>query len=200
MSLFSLTSRFNDCFKYKGHTLKVDLSFDNVLRMFELADDTLFDNYEKIDITLEILIKEYELIAREPFEIKNDLYIYVLKEFLDIDLKATGGDSKKVYDVQKDAGIIYASFLSEYRMDLFEQQGKLHWYKFLQLLTNLSDDTKFKQVLNFRQMKVPSVKESSKEYREHIIKMKRVYSLEDHSQQEESLDNRLDALAHTLRG
>ncbi|MCD3547344.1 Gp15 family bacteriophage protein, partial [Streptococcus equi] len=37
----------------------------------------------------------------------------------------------------KDAELIFASFFQSYHLDLFEQQGKLHWRKFMYMLMNL---------------------------------------------------------------
>lgn len=201
--MFSLTDTFEDSFDYNDITLQVDLSFDNILRMFELFEDDAFPSYEKILIALEMLIVEYELIQDTSYLDQYEIYKSLMKEFLDLDLdnqEAGEKTSKKVMDFNKDAGLIYASFLSEYKIDLFEVQGELHWFKFSELLSNLGDKTAFKQVVSYRTMKVPSTKEASKEYREHVQRMKRIYSLEDESGQQESLENTLDSIASTFKG
>ena len=181
--MFSLTSTFDDEFEYKGTVIRLNLAFDNVLRVFELLEDDTFYDWEKVDIALEILVENYEDIADLPINEKFEMYAYIFKEFLDIDFtKAENGIVKKVFDFKKDAGLIYASFLSAYGMDLFEQQGKLHWQKFIQLLTNLGKDTVFKEVVNIRQMKVPPPDKYNREYREYVLKMKQLYRLEDETQ------------------
>ena len=181
--MFSLTSTFDDEFEYKGTAIRLNLAFDNVLRVFELLEDDTFYDWEKVDIALEILVDNYEDIEDLPINEKFEMYAYIFKEFLDIDFsKAENGIVKKVFDFKKDAGLIYASFLSAYGMDLFEQQGKLHWQKFIQLLTNLGKDTVFKEVVNIRQMKVPPPDKYNREYREYVLKMKRLYRLEDETE------------------
>lgn len=181
--MFSLTSTFDDEFEYKGTVIRLNLAFDNVLRVFELLEDDTFYDWEKVDIALEILVDNYEDIEDLPINEKFEMYAYIFKEFLDIDFsKAENGIVKKVFDFKKDAGLIYASFLSAYGMDLFEQQGKLHWQKFIQLLTNLGKDTVFKEVVNIRQMKVPPPDKYNREYREYVLKMKRLYRLEDETE------------------
>ncbi|MCD3500779.1 bacteriophage Gp15 family protein, partial [Streptococcus equi subsp. equi] len=60
--------------------------------------------------------------------------------------------------------LIFASFFQSYHLDLFEQQGKLHWRKFMSLLMNLHKDTPFKEVVSYRVMKVPNKDEASEEY------------------------------------
>jgi hypothetical protein len=179
--MFSLTAMFDDEFEYQGTVIRLNLAFDNVLRVFELLDDGAFYDWEKIDIALEILVENYEDIADLSITEKIEMYAYIFKEFLDIDLAKAGenGIVKKTFDFKKDAGLIYASFLSAYGMDLFEQQGKLHWQKFIQLLMNLNKDTVFKEVVGIRQMKVPPPNKYNKEYREYVLKMKQLYRLED---------------------
>src|SRR5699024_9851159 len=73
------------------------------------------------------------------------------------------------YSLKEDAEYIYASFMSDYGIDLIEQQGKLHWYKFKALLGGLTDGSKFVKVLEIREMELPKGKGSGKQ-REHIKK------------------------------
>jgi hypothetical protein len=201
---FTLTSTFDDVFDYNGIEIRLNLSFDNVLRVFELLDDDLFHDYEKIDIALEILVDNYEYIENFPIVEKHELYVYIFKEFLDIDFtKETDGIVKKIFDFKKDAGLIYASFMRAYRIDLFEQHGKLHWQKFKQLLANLDNQTPFKEVVNIRQMKVPPADKYNKEYRDYILQMKRRYRLEeeitDEQQAIKEIDRKWDMVASMFK-
>ncbi|MGG2054697.1 Gp15 family bacteriophage protein [Lysinibacillus pakistanensis] len=87
-----------------------------------------------------------------------------------------------IYDIAQDAEYIYASFLQDYGMDLFEQQGILHWDKFKALLVGLRDDTKFKKVLEIRQMPLPKGKGSG-EQRKQVEELKKAYALKPHKQE-----------------
>lgn len=201
---FTLTSTFDDVFEYNGIEIRLDLAFDNVLRVFELLEDDLFYDYEKIDITLEILVDNYKDIEDLSITEKHALFVYIFKEFLDIDFtKESNGIVKKVFDFKKDAGLIYASFMRAYRIDLFEQQGKLHWHKFMQLLLNLDGQTPFKEVVGIRQMKVPPADKYNKEYRDYILQMKRRYRLEeeitDEKQAIKEIDRKWDMVASMLK-
>lgn len=200
--MFLLTDRFEDSFEFEDDVLNIDMSFDNILRVFELFDDPLFKSYEKVLIVLEMLVIEYERIEDLDFMEQFNLYIFIMKKFLNIDLdKENEGkeeEQKKIMDFEKDAGLIYASFLSEYNIDLFEQHGKLHWNKFSELLSNLGDETAFKQVVGYRVMKVPTVKETSKEHREHVQKMKKLYALEDAEEIQDNMENKLNAIASSF--
>lgn len=171
-----------DCFEYREQVYHVDMSFDNVLLLFEMFDDQELYEHEKTFLALQLLINEYEELPLESYEEAFELFKYVLKEFLEIDLDQKSNDGEtniKVYDFKKDAELIYASFFAVYKLDLFEMQGKLHWKKFQALLTHLDDNSPFKQVIGYRVMKVPSEKEVSREYRQHVLKMKNIYSLEE---------------------
>jgi hypothetical protein len=55
---------------------------------------------------------------------------------------AERSDGKRYFDFDFDAGEIYAGFLAEYRIDLFDTDF-LHWYKFWALLQGLSPESAF---------------------------------------------------------
>lgn len=200
--MLTLTQPLESSFEFEGLSIQLDLSYDNVLRMYEVFDGDLFNDYEKVIVALQVVVIDYEPISTLSFENHQELFMYILREFMDIDTEKKEEDSpgNKVMDWKKDAGLIYASFLSEYKIDLIEQQGKLHWSKFINLLTSLGDKTAFKQVVGYRTMKVPTSKEASEEYRKHIQKMKETYSLEEPQDKLESLGNTLDTIASTFAG
>jgi hypothetical protein len=197
---FSLTSTFDDDrFEYEGKVFHVDMSFDNILRLFEMFDDKSIPEWEKILWALEILIIEYDELREKPFEVQFELFKYVMKEFLEIDLDKPTEKQKKIIDYKKDAELIYASFFAAYKIDLFEMHGKLHWKKFQALLTHLDDNSPFKQVIGYRTMKVPSEKQASKEYIQHVRKMKQLYALEDEQQKQQNIDDVFDSLARIFK-
>lgn len=197
---FKLTDTFDDHFEYEGKAFHVDMAFDNILRLFELFDDKSILEWEKVLWGLEVLIVEYDELREKPFEEQFELFKFVLREFLDIDLDQPPEQSeqqKEVMDYAKDAELIYASFFAAYKIDLFEMHGKLHWKKFQALLTHLPDDSKFKEVVGYRTMRIPSANKVTKEYRDHVIKMKRLYALED---EKPNIDGVFDTLAQTFKG
>jgi uncharacterized protein YifE (UPF0438 family) len=197
---FTLTSTFDDDrFEYEGKVFHVDMSFDNILRLFEMFDDKSIPEWEKILWALEILIIEYDELREKPFEVQFELFKYVMKEFLEIDLDMPTEKQKKIMDYKKDAELIYASFFAVYKIDLFEMHGKLHWKKFQALLTHLPDDSKFKEVIGYRTMKIPSADKVNKEYRDHVLKMKRLYALEDEQQKQQNIDDVFDSLARIFK-
>jgi hypothetical protein len=198
---FALTETFDDdCFEYEGLVFHIDMAFDNILRLFEMFADDDFHGWEKILLALQILLYEYDELKGYPFEAQNAVFQYVMKEFLEIDLNKPQEKQKKFMDFQKDAELIYASFFAVYKMDLFQLHGKLHWKKFRALLTQLDDESKFKQAVGYRTMKVPSGKGVTQEQIDQIQKMKRAYALEQsEEEQEENIKNTFDTLASAFK-
>ena len=197
---FKLTNRFNDQIEIDGKICELNLAYDTILRLFELFGDADYSVSQKLDIAYQMLVVDGPLIDISK---KDKLIPFILKEFLDIDLFAKKEqDLEKDYDLEQDAGYIYASFLFDYKMDLFEQQGKLHWIKFNHLLANLSKDSKFKEVIGYRKMKIPKSTKGNEDYRKHVIAMKKAYKLngkEDPHLQVEKIDRTLDDLAAIFR-
>lgn len=194
---FLLTDEFDDSFKYEGKIYHIEMSFDKILLLFEMFNDESISESEKPFLAMEMLIQE-DLPCFESFEQAFELFKYIMKEFLEVDLEVKAEQQPKIYDFQKDAGLIYASFFAVYKIDLFEFKGKLHWKKFNALLANLDDESKFKQVVGYRTMKVPTGDSVSKEYREHVLKMKQIYALDERSP-EEQINDTFDALAQTFK-
>lgn len=209
---FRLTDTFDgDFLKYEGHKLHLNLCFDNVLRAFELFEDDMFNGFEKVDIALEIFVEEYELIEGISIEEKAEMLMFIFREFLDLEETKPESDKEdaesqevtgKSFDFTQDAGIIYASFLHVYNMDLFEQQGKLHWKKFIQLLQHIDDKSKFKEVVNIRKMPLPKADKYNSEYRRNIAKLKQVYALDKPQTEEEAaekVNRQLSSIADALK-
>lgn len=177
--MFLLTMDFDDRFEYRDQILNIDMAYDNILLLFELFDDEEVDEYTKIFLSLQLLIHEYDDSLFDTYEEAFELFKYIMLEFLGIDLDEEKDGIVKVFDYQKDAELIYASFQAVYKMDLFDLKGKLHWKKFIALLVNLDDNSPFKKVIGYRTMKVPTEKEASREYIQHVRRMKQIHSLED---------------------
>lgn len=187
--MFDLAYPINDSVEIDGMTYAIDLSFDNVLRVFDLLNDDEVGDMDKTEIGLLMLIND-EL---EEYDIqeKIDIFVEVFKSTigkeaeenqpLDIEgnpMPAEYSDNKKVYSIKEDAEYIYASFYQDYGIDLIEMQGKLHWNKFKALLGGLRKDTRFKEVVEIRQMDLPSGKGNQKQ-REQVKKLKKQYALKE---------------------
>ncbi|MGJ9460283.1 Gp15 family bacteriophage protein [Oceanobacillus sp. CF4.6] len=206
-----LTEELEDKFKYSRYVLHVDMTFDNILELFELFENDSFPEHEKVLTGLEMLLFDYSKIEDLNFEEQYDLFKYIMKEFIDIDLdkkqeqavkQAEGQPTKppdeKAYDFKVDAERIYASFFMDYGMDLIEQQGKLHWKKFLALLNGLSEGTSFMKVVHYRTMEVPKATKGNEKHRAEIKQMKDKYSLLTDEEKVSRMDSQFDGIGNAF--
>ncbi|EAE1294644.1 hypothetical protein EP33_14185 [Listeria monocytogenes] len=201
--MLSLAFGVNDIYEYKGKEYKLDLAFDNVLRVIELTEDNSLSDVFRANLAIDVLFAddmpwprsneedEYANIEEKSLVLIDIFTNYIVKEnddglLYDIDgnkmPSATNNndDAEEIasYSLTQDADYIYASFLQDYNIDLLDSRGKMHWYKFRALLESLRDDTTIKTIIGIRQAELPSGKGTEKE-RNELIKLKNRYKLKD---------------------
>nr|DAV80909.1 MAG TPA: hypothetical protein [Caudoviricetes sp.] len=160
----------------------LDLSFDNVISMFRHQQGDELSDRGKLTVSLFLLTGDTCESLAEIDQV--NLLMYLVKEYVvrakpvqeALSQLEKPEDEKQFYSLVEDADYIYAAFMQDYRMDLFDQRGKLHWQKFKALLSGLRDDTKFKQVLQIRMWKPD--KNTSAEEKERMEELQRFYALE----------------------
>lgn len=183
--------RLNDAlvtfFVYNDVEYEIDLSFDNVLDVYDVLDMDLHD-FEKARMCLTLLIGKHDYQNLEAIELWNYIYSNFIhvesKEVVKKDLlgnvlpapKKEEGEEERLIDFDKDANYIYASFMQAYNINLFEQQGVMHWKEFLALLDGLPSNTRMKEIIRIRSW-TPS-KHDSNEYKEQMRELQDIYSLE----------------------
>lgn len=99
--------------------------------------------------------------------------------------KKDEGNESKVFDFNLDSGRIFSGFIQAYKIDLTKE--KMHWFVFLELMQNISDDTRLMQVIDIRSRK-PG-KGDSKEYIKELRKMQNKYRIEDDENNDKCLTN-----------
>jgi len=183
--------RLNDplitSFTFEDVEYEIDLSFDNVLDIYDVFDDAGLMEYEKGEICLALLLGE----GVEP---TSDLWNYVYFEFIHVDDKQSieydrkgnpmpvQKENKKSIDFSKDAEYIYASFRQAYNVNLHHEQGKLHWHEFKALLSGLPSDTVMQRIVQIRLWE-PSKGETG-EYKQAMQQLQKAYSLEEEEVEE----------------
>lgn len=167
--------------EYKENEYEIDLSFDNVLDVFDIMQDEEFLPYERAEIGLALLIGENELEILDQldlFEMIWEEYINIgEEEFVERDLNGNPMPAKKtdkIIDLQKDAKFIYASF-RQIGINLFNEQGKMQWVEFQALLEALPDDCIMSKIIKIRTYE-PSKGESA-DHKLEMMKLKKKYSL-----------------------
>lgn len=84
-----------------------------------------------------------------------------------------GKRSKKAYCFDQDAGLVFASFLTCYQIDLTRVEH-LHWWTFRALFMGLPAECELKKVMGYR---TAELKDMSKAQKKLYEKMRKVYAL-----------------------
>lgn len=159
-----------------GITYRLNLSFDRVLRYFELFGEPELNAEDITEIAYSWLVKSPQNVdlstkAAVIEKIKNEIISPPRRHILN------GDAPKKCVDYNFDAADIYASFMLDYKIDLIEQIGKMHWSKFIALFDGLSADTPIKRIMNIRTKEIPVPTKSNAKYIQNLAELKTLYAL-----------------------
>lgn len=77
---------------------------------------------------------------------------------------------------EEDEGLIYAAFLQQYSIDLYEVD--MHWWKFLSLLSSLDENTLIMKIASYRGANCEGIK--NPELKRFIRRMKNRYRIRKH--------------------
>ena len=193
---FDLSRKLEDKLYIGPDVYDLDLSFDKVLKIFELWEDDEVPNHIKPHISLKMLcseafdehfqdmgIEEVSEIFESIFDEHINLKSTSMKE-VEYDLAGnvmktsqTGGKESKLYNIRFDGEYIFASFMQAYSINLFKVHGELHWKEFNALLAGLPDGTKFMEVVRIRGYKPQ--KGDTDEYKREMRRLQKEYALPD---------------------
>lgn len=189
--MFSLYYKQDDTYEVDNVIYHLSVSFDNILKLIDMTRDTsLAPNYRVI-IGIKMLFgKNTDLLQKYNFQELNQIFLDVFKIYVnqgkepEIKKDLAGNplppefqkDKESSYSLKYDAEYIYASFMQAYGIDLVEEQGKLHWFKFQALLAGLPEDTKFRQVVSIRLWKKPSKSDTEES---QMRELQEIYRLPD---------------------
>lgn len=201
--MLALTHGLRSDYEFKGQTYPLNLSFDNVLRYYELLDDDNYSDVEKIMTAFEMFF------GRQPTDKDTDLVVQGFEDVTKfISIKPYGNDDndeqqtgevvtnpRKFYSFKQDAEAIYASFIEQYRIDLIDQQGKLHWDKFKALFQGLGPNTYFERILSIRQRDTKNLKG---EELAHVIEAQQFYELDENKTQA-AKEQQMAAFTQTIK-
>jgi hypothetical protein len=141
---------FPEFININGETFAINADFRNILRIFAMMKDGNIADMKKI-------LKLRDWFIDSDKIIESSEVIRVFGEFINPETAANQGQNGAYPEVQEkrqfcyefDSEEIYTSFLSEYKIDLFECEF-LHWYKFKMMLENLSEASSFKKKIALR--------------------------------------------------
>src|SRR5690625_2774392 len=173
-------------FNYEDKEYDIDLTFDNVLDVYDYLGDKTLREYERTLICLDLLLGNGAYDETKAVDLWNYIYesfIHIKShEPIEYDRKGNPMPSKKGkqgkhMDLEVDAKYIYASFMQAYGINLFHEQGKMHWLEFQSLLTGLPSNTIMQRIIEIRKWKPK--KGDSKEHRKEMEELQRIYALDD---------------------
>ncbi|WP_348619040.1 Gp15 family bacteriophage protein [Lactococcus lactis] len=203
--VLSLSWSQPDVIEAKTADYEVVMDFSRVLRLFELYKQDDIDVSEKLFITIEMFfLTPINEIPEEDFQpILEGLTQKIIgdnsrEETVERDMKGNIlEEDKKFYDFEEDADYIFASFMQDYGIDLIKEREKsnyywnkvqsgtmslekfrnhtMSWDKFNALLTGLSETSKFRRVIEIRQMEIPE--NATEKERKEIKKAKSAVAL-----------------------
>lgn len=201
--MLSLKQALEDEIEIDGKKYILDLSFDNVLRWYELMEDSTVNEEGKIEIAFMMFIQNFDnspITEEISFEVKittiQQLSIYISGKSDDEDEDDDGvyEAQKEYFNFDQDANYIFASFLQEYGIDLTKEFGKLRWEKFIALLNGLRNDTKFNEIVGIRCAELPTGSdEHSIAEKQRMMKLKSMYELKS-QKNVQYMESQMDSL------
>jgi len=181
----------------------LDLSFDTVLKFYELLEDKRLQSFEKIYKAFDLFYFGDEVLAKQfSFEQKSrmieDISNYIQANpygnSKDGDAGFEGVEPEKLYSYTQDAGAIYASFFMDYGINLLKERGKMHYITFKSLLAGLSEKTQFQRILSIRSRSVSGLEGDQLT---NLLELQEYYAL-DSEKTVDNLDNQLGSMFDML--
>ncbi len=172
-----ITEPLYDFIEFENKTYTVTAAFDIVLNVQRLYREKALSDWDKLNKALELLCPDRKVKLLEILE-----RVKLLNMIYDTQIKTKPrprvGKPMKVVDFEQDGEYIYASFLQDYKIDLIDVQGKLHWQKFIALFQGLSEQTKIKQIMQIRGREIPAPTKYNQEEIKSLMELKAYYALD----------------------
>lgn len=171
-----LTDYQDDVVFMNGKTYRVNPAFDTVLEIRRLFEEEELTDEDKVIQALKMLLingNTENLDLREKGELLKKIYDRCVKT----QVRTHPAKSIPTVDFDYDGEYIYASFMSDYLIDLIDMQGILPWKKFIALFQGLSDNTKIREVMRIRDMDIPAYNGKNAKEIQRIQELKSFYAL-----------------------
>ncbi len=184
-------SRYPKAIEVDGITYPLDTSYQVALECFNIINDEEISDIERGCAIMIILLGD--IPETKKIEDVQKLLIRYLQcgceENRQKEMVEIIGDQEPDMDYVYDFGLITASFISEYQIDLSDQKNdEMHWWKFMDLLNGLSPKCALNRVRDIRTRDLSEIKDPK--YREDLIKAKKMVALPSKisTEEQEALD------------
>ena len=182
---------------FNGRRYRLNLAFDNVLRMLEMQKDGLFLPHERLSLSLEMLAGRQS--ARLPLDAKEGLLNAIVGQFINVYKRPRKPGAPRVLDFEQDAGMIYAAFRQAYGIDLLAELGRMDWRVFIALIYGLPEDTEIREIIAIRGREIPAPTKYNTKEIAALMEAKAYYALRvDPEDAEEAFQAGIDRLAASL--
>lgn len=171
-----LTEYLDNELFFAGQNFKVNPAFDTILAIRNLFEEDYLTDADKIGQALKMLITRGNYEALSVSE-RNKLLEMIYDQCVKIRKRPKTRNILPTVDFEYDGEYIYASFMSDYAIDLIDMQGILPWKKFIALFQGLSSTTKIREVMRIRSMEVPKYNGKNGKEIQEIQELKSFYAL-----------------------
>ncbi len=163
---------------FKDRLYRITPAFDVVLDIQNLYKEDELSAIDKLDMALNMLGMSKFRLKLMSLDDKSELLEEMYKQCINVKQRPeVGKQGPPVLDFDEDAEYIYASFMSDYGIDLLEQRGRLSWRKFVYLFQGLTDKAKIKEVMKIRGMELPKANRHNQKEIQNLIEAKSYYAL-----------------------
>lgn len=193
----NLGYKLNSWIEYKGRKYRLDLAFDNVLRMYDVLREDIFLPWQRINLAIELLAGRRA--ARLPLRDQSELLQRIIDDHINADAKKAKLEGPRTLDFAQDAALIYAAFLQAYGIDLDKERGRMDWRTFIALFQGLPDDTRIRGVMDIRQRPLPKPDAHNADQIKALMEAKAFWAIRvDKKEAEMNLQAGINRLASTL--
>lgn len=162
--MMRLYEQYPEEIELDGKTVKLDLSYDRVLRALDLQDETALTPEDKLSLQCELMLADGERVPRDP-----EKQVQLLLAVFDLFPKNESSTKERYLDFKQDAAMIRSAF---FRIGVDLTRDRLHFLQFLELLTDLPTDTALMRTISIRQAPIPQVNEHNKEQVAKLLEAK----------------------------
>lgn len=195
--------RYPQTIEVDGRRFPINTSYQTAIRCYEIVQDEAVTDAERGAIVMLLLLGD----------IPQDLSVDGMKRLQELLVKylQCGKEPEQIREMDEilterepdmdytyDMGLIIASFISDYKIDLSEPENEtMHWWKFIDLLNGLSPKSALNRVREIRNKDLGDYKDNPKAM-EELIQAKRLVALPEKIT--ESEQEALDEFDRLLRG
>ena len=146
--MIRLYESYPESVRFEGREIPLDLDFRQVLRVLDLQKDKSWTELERVRLSVLLLLKD-PADCPETAERQGALLSAVFALFPGPEGEDSG---EKCMDFNQDAALIRSGF---FRIGVDLTRERVHFFRFLELLADLPEDTALIRTINIRKKPLP---------------------------------------------